>query len=88
LKFEIRKSFEKDCKKIPPTIKSDLAELFRLLQGADSLAQISNCKKMKGSENAYRIRLGNYRVGFYIIDDQIEFSRMLHRKDMYKYFPK
>ena len=42
-------------------------------------------KKLKGSE-AYRIRVGDYRV-VYIIEDVIrliEIQRIRHRKDVYK----
>jgi len=43
-------------------------------------------KKLKGEENAYRIRIGDYRV-IYIIEDVIkivEIQRIRHRKDSYK----
>lgn len=43
-------------------------------------------KKIKGEENAYRIRIGDYRV-IYTIEDVIkivEIQRIRHRKDAYK----
>lgn len=43
-------------------------------------------KKLKGEENAYRIRIGDYRV-IYTIEDVIkivEIQRIRHRKDAYK----
>jgi mRNA interferase RelE/StbE len=43
-------------------------------------------KKLKGEENAYRIRVGDYRI-VYAIDDVIkiiEIQRIRHRKDAYK----
>lgn len=43
-------------------------------------------KKLKGEENAYRIRIGDYRV-IYTIEDVIkiiEIERIRHRKDAYK----
>lgn len=43
-------------------------------------------KKLKGEENAYRIRIGDYRV-IYTIEDVIkiiEIEGIRHRKDAYK----
>jgi mRNA interferase RelE/StbE len=37
--------------------------------------------------DAYRLRVGNYRVGFFINDDTLLFSRALHRREIYRYFP-
>ena len=43
-------------------------------------------KKLKGEDNAYRIRVGDYRV-IYTIEDVIkiiEIQRIRHRRDAYK----
>jgi mRNA interferase RelE/StbE len=43
-------------------------------------------KKLKGEDNAYRIRVGDYRI-IYTIEDVIkivEIQRIRHRKDAYK----
>jgi mRNA-degrading endonuclease RelE of RelBE toxin-antitoxin system len=42
---------------------------------------------MTGYKNAYRIRLGNYRIGFLMIADELILNRVLYRKDIYDYFP-
>ena len=44
------------------------------------------CKKLHGSDNEYRIRIGNYRV-IYIISDGvliITVIKIAHRKDVYR----
>ena len=48
---------------------------------------IVNLKKLKGDDNAYRLRVGDYRIGFYFDGDTVTFARVLHRKDIYRYFP-
>ena len=50
-------------------------------------SDIKNLKKLKGYKSYYRIRIGDYRIGIYIANEVLEFSRFLHRKDIYKYFP-
>jgi mRNA interferase RelE/StbE len=42
---------------------------------------------MKGYTNFYRIKTGDYRIGFEYKDGEIIIYRVLHRKDIYKYFP-
>ncbi|MFB2833142.1 type II toxin-antitoxin system RelE family toxin [Floridanema evergladense] len=44
-------------------------------------------KKLKGYENAYRIRVGDYRIGFTFDSETVIFYRVLHRKEFYRYFP-
>ena len=55
---------------------------------AESLAQISNVKKMHGFKNFYRIRVGDYRIGIELeSSSSLRFIIVLHRKDIYKKFP-
>ena len=45
-----------------------------------------NCKKLKGSVNDYRLRIGNYRVVYTIIDAFLIITviKIAHRKDVYR----
>jgi mRNA interferase RelE/StbE len=54
---------------------------------AENSTEISGLKKMEGSKYSYRIKMGNYRIGIEIKNNEIMFMRFLHRKDIYKYFP-
>ena len=46
-------------------------------------------KKILGTEHIYRIRVGNYRVIYSVVNDElvIEVIRVRHRKEVYKNFP-
>ena len=50
-------------------------------------SELSNIDKLKGHDSAYKIRIGDYRVGLFIENDTIIFSRLLHRRETYKKFP-
>ncbi|TAL67166.1 MAG: type II toxin-antitoxin system RelE/ParE family toxin [Bacteroidetes bacterium] len=45
-----------------------------------------NVKKLVSKENEYRLRVGNYRVLFFIEENikEIKVSRVLHRQEAYK----
>lgn len=87
MNIEIRKIFTKDADKLPANIQRQLALIITNLQQAKQLTQIKDCKKIKGSKAAYRIRLNQYRIGFFFENETIELVRVLGRKDIYKYFP-
>jgi mRNA interferase RelE/StbE len=84
---EIRKSFEKDAAKLPASIQVQLASIIQQIIAAKKLSDLTSCKKLSGFKNAYRIRLGSYRIGFFFENETVEFVRILNRKDIYKFFP-
>jgi len=89
--MEIRyeKSFEKDLYKISDNeIKKKVKEFIKYIKNIDKISEIRNLKKLKGYKTYYRLRLRNYRIGIEIIENTVYFVRILHRKDIYKYFPK
>ena len=73
----------KQLKKLPKSVQQTLRPLI------DSLStnpRPSGCKKLKGRQDEYRIRSGNYRV-IYSIEDKALIVRVIragHRKDAYE----
>ena len=88
MKVLIDKSFEKDTDKISDKkLQNAIADCIEEIKLLDKLSDISNCKKLKGSKNAYRIRIGDYRIGFIFENHSVEFIRFLHRSKIYDNFP-
>ena len=89
MNIKIDKSFQKDVKKIKEkNIRIKIADIIKNVQHANNRSEIRNIKKLTGSLNEYRIKVGDYRIGLILSEDNAEFIRFLHRKDIYKYFPK
>lgn len=46
-------------------------------------------QKLVGHQSYYKIRVGDYRIGLYINsgEQNIEFQRVLHRREIYRRFP-
>lgn len=57
------------------------------VQNTRFLETIVGIKKLKGYKSYFRVRIGDYRIGLYLEKNIVVFSRVLHRKDIYKYFP-
>lgn len=59
----------------------------KLIEEAENLGEINNVIKLKGEGDYYRIRVGDYRIGIKLDRDVVYFVRILHRKEIYRYFP-
>jgi mRNA interferase RelE/StbE len=87
--IEYLPTFTKDLKRLrgTPSYQAVYAIAFEEITAIGDLREIPNLKKMKGEDTAYRIRVGNYRIGIFITPTAITFSRVLHRREIYRYFP-
>jgi mRNA interferase RelE/StbE len=84
----ITKKFAKDVdKELSRQQQQQLAQILISITQAKALTEISDCKKLKGFKNAYRIKFGDFRIGFLWEEETIKLSRVLNRKDVYKFFP-
>lgn len=82
------KTITKDVRKIKDKKLVDkLTAIIQQLKTASSLEEIQQLKKLKGHPAAYRIRVGDYRLGFYYEENTVILARMVKRSDIYKLFP-
>lgn len=88
MKITATVSFNKDLSRIKDRqLAIRIERIIRKLEAAQSLTEISGIKKMTGSANAYRLRIGDYRLGFFLINEAIQLTIFAHRKDIYSSFP-
>jgi len=80
MKIEIRKSAIKDLKNISEPFKTNIHQKILELK---KFPNIQNIKKLTNFEPAYRLRIGNYRILFDVINDTIFIGRILHRQNSY-----
>jgi mRNA interferase RelE/StbE len=88
MKTSFRKSFARDLEKLKNAkLRAQIQSTITNIEAATDLRQISDLKKIISTDNFYRIRVGEYRMGVAIKQDAIEFIRCLHRRDLYRHFP-
>jgi mRNA interferase RelE/StbE len=88
MKVEFLAKFDKDLDKLTSQrVKDDIISAIENVEQAQKIAGIQNIKKLKGAKIAYRIKIGEYRIGLYIEGKTVEFVRVVHCKDIYKFFP-
>jgi mRNA interferase RelE/StbE len=89
MKIGFDKKFEKDFDRVPSEIQKAVKSAIQNVLETNATKEISNLKKLTGFKHHYRIKIGSYRIGIYLENDEtIIFSRILHRKEIYRFFPK
>ena len=88
MKTEFKRSFVKDLERVrDKSLKRRVREAIELIERAESFQEMGGVKKLRGNDRYYRVRIGNYRLGLVVEGDTVVFVRLLHRKDIYRYFP-
>ena len=89
MRLLIEKSFKKDLKKIKDKdvlqrIRVTIEELERIEKPIDFSGDL---QKLRSGRHFWRIRIGDFRIGLEIKGETVILVRILHRKEIYKYFP-
>jgi mRNA interferase RelE/StbE len=88
MNVDFKKSFEKDLNNLrDESLLQRIQTVIEEVEVAENLGDVSNLKKLKADGNYYRIRVGDYRIGMAVNENIVIFVRVLHRKEVYRYFP-
>jgi mRNA interferase RelE/StbE len=88
LRIEYRKRFLKDLSKIPSKTRNQIEQLaFEELPSLENYTSSKKIEKLKGYPNYFKIRIGSYRLGLKFERNLLILERVLHRKEIYRYFP-
>lgn len=81
MKVEFLEEFSKDLDDIRvPFVKKAIERVILEAESANSIHQMRNVKKMSGLRIAYRIRIGDYRIGVYYEKGVIQFCPCCKQK--------
>jgi mRNA interferase RelE/StbE len=88
MRVEFLSKFLKDVDKLNTIhVKASVVKTIELIESVEHLSEIPNLKKLKGHKSAFRIKIGDYRIGIFVENNVVEMARVVHRKDIYKVFP-
>jgi len=88
MKVEFLLKFNKDLEKLEiDHVRNAALKAIHMVEKANHYTDIPNIIKLKGHHDAYRIKIGDYRIGLFIEGNVAEFARIKHRKDIYTFFP-
>ena len=87
MNVEYSKDFKKSVKKLSGKMLDSVRRVVAEVKSAESLKDITDCKKLLGYRNIYRIRIGDYRAFFTfhieIINDTVIFRYLVSRGEAY-----
>jgi mRNA interferase RelE/StbE len=82
-RIEWRNSARRELRKLPAEI---ISRIIIMVDSLESNPYPQNCRKLQGSENTYRVRVGAYRVIYEIYNEHliILIIRVRHRREVYR----
>ena len=87
MNVEYSKDFEKSVKKLSGKMLDAIRRVITEVKTAENIKDITDCKKLVGYRNVYRIRIGDYRVFFTfhieIVNDTVIFRYLVSRGEAY-----
>ncbi len=86
MNVEYSKQFVKAAYKLSGKYKSSLQKIVIEVKSAKNINELTNCVKMVGLQQSYRIKMGDYRLVLILklIDEVVTFQLLLSRGDVYK----
>lgn len=84
-KVEFVKSAQKEFDRLAAKLQAQTAEALNLL-AQNPFSELLKVKKLKGADNLYRIRLGDYRILYEIRNEQliVLVIKISHRSEVYR----
>ena len=87
MNVDYSKDFKKSVKKLSGKMLDSVRRVVAEVKSAESLKEITDCKKLVGYRNVYRIRIGDYRAFFTIhieiVNDTVFFRYLVSRGEAY-----
>lgn len=88
MNVRFKSSFKKDLKRIQDQkLLLQVSQVIAEVKAANALQDVTNVSKLKGYDHFYRIRLGSFRLGIKVTEQDVIFIRFLHRREIYRFFP-
>ena len=82
-KITWKRSALKELEKLP---KATIGKVVRIVEKLSVNPYPQEVRKMVGVDQTFRIRIGQYRIIYNVLDEvlEIEIIRVKHRKDVYR----
>lgn len=79
----LSRSARKELEKLPPQL---VERIFPKIESLALQPRPTGCKKLKGAQNLWRIRVGDYRVVYSVNDSSriVDVTAVRHRSEAYK----
>lgn len=88
MKVVYSKKFLKQLAALPSETRIKVERfVFNDLVLISSISALGKIEKMQAYDGFYKVRFGAYRLGLLIENDIVTVKTVMHRKEIYKFFP-
>lgn len=88
MEIKFKKRFLKQLAELPKDFREKIeAFVFEELPNLSSIAESGKIEKLQGYNNYFKVRFGSYRVGLMLENDEIIVQIVMHRREIYRFFP-
>lgn len=88
MRVEPNRGFTRDLRRIRSSeLRQRVLLKIEELEAASAITEVRGVVKMAGEGSYYRIRIGDYRLGLAMAGDEAILLRLLHRSEIYQFFP-
>lgn len=88
MQVKVKRGFLKQLARLPKDVRGRIEDfVFEELPELRSIGESGKIEKMHGYELCYKIRFGDYRVGLVNEDNVIVVKVVMHRREIYRFFP-
>ena len=89
MKLEPSARFVRDMRQVRiPDLRRGVERKIEALESAATIREVSGVRRVRSSSGrAYRIRIGDYRLGIEVEGSVVVLVRFLHRREFYRVFP-
>ena len=80
---DITSTAQREFKRLPPEV---VRKVDAAIVDLEQTPRPHGCTKLEGTEDEYRVRIGDYRI-LYVIDDKaklVTIAHVRHRRDAYR----
>ena len=88
MEIEYTPAFARDLKRErSPRVRDRVERLIEELKAAPTITAVHGAARVTAPGRYYRVRLGDFRLGFALEGERVILLRFMHRRDIYRFFP-
>lgn len=88
MRIHFRQSFLRDLERIrEQNLLDRIQRAIESIEQASGLDSVPQLQRLRGERGCYRLRVGDYRIGLSVEGEEVTLVRILHRREIYRYFP-
>ena len=89
MNVKFTKSFAKDLRRYRKNNEflKQVRNVIENVEQARFATDLTGLRQLKAEGRYYRMRVGDFRIGVSIEGDVVTFVRVLHRREIYRFFP-